>query len=233
MGRLLCAELKEKYGVELPTAPSGFDFVGTLPSPDEYRVAFVGTRTPSEAAQGWVERLMDRCLEEAKASSQSLHVLSGLAEGVDQIAHRTALERGIRTTAILGTPLNRSGHPALCQRIVNHKGCVLTRHREGKSGYKALDFIERNEYIVALSHKVIAIDFQVRSGTSHTIAYALLWGRPLHVPLFSEGSQQLYRAVQASEAYFDPSQAGRHLRKAQDLLIEGSCGSLVHFETQL
>lgn len=65
------------------------------------RVSVVGTRRPTELGRGRAATLVRELV------GAGVVVVSGLAEGIDTVAHRTAIERGGRTIAVLGTPLDR------------------------------------------------------------------------------------------------------------------------------
>jgi DNA processing protein len=106
-------------------------------------------------------------------------IVSGLARGIDAIAHKTALEHGGRTIAVLGSgpdciypPENRP----LARQIVNGRGAIITEYGLGVQP-EAKNFPPRNRIISGLSLGVIVVEAGDRSGASITAKFALEQGR--------------------------------------------------------
>lgn len=106
-------------------------------------------------------------------------VVSGLALGIDGIAHGAALEAGGLTVAVLAGGLGKiypSSHHNLAQRIVAQGGALISEYPSGTPSLKH-HFVERNRIVSGLSHAVLITEAAERSGTLHTASFALEQGR--------------------------------------------------------
>ncbi len=137
-------------------------------------------------------------------------IVSGLAIGIDGIAHRAALEAGGRTIAVLPTGLDHiypATHRQLAKQILEQGGALVTEYPEGTSINKG-NFIARNRIISGLSDAVLVTEAAAKSGSLHTADFALDQGRAvLAVPgnitsTTSEGTNNLIKsgAMPATEA---------------------------------
>ena len=158
------------------------------------RVAIVGTRN-STAYGERITRSLTRSLVRAGAS-----VVSGMARGIDGAAHRTALEEGGNTVAVLGTGIDVPypvGHRQL-HRAIAERGLVVSENQPGMRAQKGA-FPKRNRIIAALAPVTIVVEAGFRSGALNTASQALELGRTVAAvpgPIDSEqsrGSNQLLR----------------------------------------
>lgn len=158
------------------------------------RVAIVGTRN-STAYGERITRTLTRALVRGGAS-----IVSGMARGIDAAAHRTALELGGNTVAVLGTGVDVPypvGH-RLLHRTIGEQGLVLSENPPGAPAGKG-SFPKRNRIIAALAPVTIVIEAGFRSGALNTASQALELGRTVAAvpgPIDSEqsrGSNQLLR----------------------------------------
>ena len=115
-------------------------------------------------------------------------VVSGLAYGIDSIAHRGALDAGGITLAVLGTPINEiypRTHVGLAREIVEKGGAVISEYGPGEvvnsRGEIAARFLWRNRIIAALSDVVLVAEAADRSGSLNTATHALNYGVDLMV----------------------------------------------------
>lgn len=139
------------------------------------RVSIIGTRHPTQKG-----------LENAVSLTKSLvkHgvvIVSGLAKGIDTIAHETAIKENGKTIAVLGTPLDKF-YPAenreLQEKIMkNH--LAVSQFPIG-SAIQRSNFPLRNRTMALLSHASIIVDAGEYSGTEHQGWEALRLGRPLY-----------------------------------------------------
>jgi DNA processing protein len=158
------------------------------------RVSIVGTRQ-STAYGERCTRTLTRALVRAGVS-----IISGMARGIDGAAHRTAIEEGGKTVAVLGTGIDVPypvGHRQLHRSIAEH-GLVLSENPPGMTAYKGA-FPKRNRIIAALAPVTIVIEAGFKSGALNTASQALELGRVVAAvpgPIDSEqsqGSNQLLR----------------------------------------
>lgn len=139
-------------------------------------VGIVGTRNPSEYGRRWTRKIS------AALAHNGFVVVSGLADGIDTEAHRSALEAGGRTLAVLGTgvdvvypPRNRD----LYNQILN-QGLVLSEYPAGTPPDRG-HFPSRNRIIAGLSRAVLVMEAPTRSGALITARFANEYGRDVYV----------------------------------------------------
>ena len=158
------------------------------------RVAIVGTRN-STAYGERITRTLARALVRGGVS-----IVSGMARGIDAAAHRTALEEGGNTVAILGTGVDVPypvGHRLLHRAIAEH-GLVLSENPPGMKAAQGA-FPKRNRIIAALAPVTIVVEAGFRSGALNTASQAIELGRVVAAvpgPIDSDqsrGSNQLLR----------------------------------------
>jgi DNA processing protein len=145
-------------------------------------VAVVGTREPSEEGKRRAAKLT-QCLVR-----DGFTVVSGLAKGIDTIAHRTAIESGGRTIAVIGTPLS-SSYPRenrdLQRRIADEFLLVsqvpVYRYSTYDWRLNRLFFPERNVTMSALTLGTIIIEAGETSGTLVQARAAIRQGRKLFI----------------------------------------------------
>lgn len=140
------------------------------------RVAIVGSRkaTPDgiKRAQAVTRALVQ----------QGIIVVSGLAEGIDTVAHRTAIEEGGRTIAVLGTPLSKAD-PATNARLleeIKRDHLAISQFPEGYPG-KSENFPRRNRTMALICDATIVIEASEKSGTRHQGWEAIRLGRDLYL----------------------------------------------------
>lgn len=111
-------------------------------------------------------------------------IISGLALGIDSIAHQACLDAGGTTIAILGTPINRlypTRHQKLAAQIIHQGGCVASEYAPDTPLKYSISFLARNRLISALADVVLVVEAGARSGTLNTATHALEQGRDLFV----------------------------------------------------
>ena len=153
--------------LELHDAPAVLFAQGTMATADPPAVAIVGTRAASSYGVRVARSIATAC---AKAGAT---VISGMAQGIDGVAHQAALDVGGRTVAVLGTGIDvifPPRHRAL-QAQVARDGLLLTELHPGQHGH-AGTFPRRNRIIAALADVTVVIEAGERSGALITANYA-------------------------------------------------------------
>jgi DNA processing protein len=179
---------------EVPAAPHLLYARGTLTAADERAVALVGSRRYSNYGRRVAERLA------AGLVRAGVTVVSGLARGIDGIAHRAALQAGGRTLAVLAGGLGRvypPEHKGLAEEVVA-AGALLCENRMDQEPQAGL-FPARNRIVSGLCKAVVVVEAPERSGALITAEHAAEQGRAvLAVPggvdaLSSAGCNALIR----------------------------------------
>lgn len=150
-------------------------YSGNLPSARRSAVAIVGTRKPTAYGQEVAYRLS------YELARRGVVIISGLALGIDGIAHRAALDAGGITIAVLPTSLDKiypHAHRSLGERIIVQEGALITEYHSGDGVYKE-NFIARNRIVSGLSDGLVIIEAAQRSGTLTTASFALNQGKPV------------------------------------------------------
>jgi DNA processing protein len=145
---------------------------GNLIEEDIWSVAVVGTRRYSFYGRQ-VTELLTRTLAE-----HGITIISGLARGIDGIAHAQSLDVGGRTLAILGSGLDQiypPEHKGLAERIMS-QGAVLSDYPPGTPP-DGSNFPPRNRIISALAKAVVVIEAGQKSGALITANYAVEQGK--------------------------------------------------------
>ena len=138
-------------------------------------VSVVGSRRPSPEGVLRTRRLVSELVK------RDIAVLSGLALGVDTVAHVTAMQCGGRTVAVLGTPLDQATprtNARLQESIINDHVAV-SQFAPGTAVQKWF-FASRNRTMALLSPATVIVEAHERSGTQHQGWEAIRLGRPLY-----------------------------------------------------
>jgi len=157
---------------EIASPPIVLYVWGAIRPVDRLAVAVVGTRRPSAYGQA-VARDLGTAL-----AVHGVTVVSGLARGIDSLAHRAALDAGGRTLAVLGSGLDQiypPEHRALAQEIAEH-GAVLTEYPPGVRP-EAGNFPVRNRIVAGLARAVVVVEAGEASGALITAEFAADEGR--------------------------------------------------------
>ena len=110
-------------------------------------------------------------------------IISGLAFGIDSIAHRAALDAGGRTIAVLGTPIDQiypRAHKGLAEEIIKKGGAVISEYAPGEIVHPKTSFLARNRLISGLADVVVVVEAAEKSGSLNTAVHALEQGKELY-----------------------------------------------------
>lgn len=154
---------------DIAYSPKIVYFIGSLPSVRLPVVAIVGTRKPTPYGK---EVTFNLAYNLAK---KGVVIVSGLALGIDAIAHRAALEAGGTTIAVLANGLDSvypASHKGLAEEIIAKGGLIISEYPPGTPA-RDFQFLARNRIVSGLADAVIVTEAAARSGTLATVAHAL------------------------------------------------------------
>jgi DNA processing protein len=181
----------------LPQPPKQLFVEGDLTSLlDKPCVGIVGSRKVSPYGREVTRRLA------TDLAKSGVVIVSGLALGVDSIAHQAALDAGRYTIAVLPSPLETvypASHRNLAKTITERGGALVTEYTPGTPALRH-NFIARNRIIAGLSNALLVTEAALKSGSLHTARFALEQGIDVFaVPgnitsETSEGTNNLLRA---------------------------------------
>lgn len=167
---------------------------GTLEKKDAQALAIVGTRRASHYGTAQADRLA------YQISKAGFAVVSGLARGIDTVAHKAALKAGGRTLAVLGGAMDKLYPPEnreLAEEIVGH-GALISEFPLGREPDRTT-FPYRNRVVSGLSKGVLVVEAGLDSGAMNTAEQALEQGRSvLAVPgrVDMDGARGPHRLIQ-------------------------------------
>ena len=175
---------------EIPDAPEKLYIKGILPSPDTKILCVVGSRKYTQYGKDACEKLI------SGLRGYNICIVSGLALGIDGIAHKAALDAGLKTIAVPGSGLDESvlypsTHRQLAEKILETRGALISEF-EPKFRATPYSFPQRNRIMAGMSHAVLVIEAEIKSGTLITSKFATEYNRDvLTVPgsIFSKNSE--------------------------------------------
>jgi DNA processing protein len=183
-----------KLLAEIPDPPPVLYVRGELKPEDAWAVAMVGTRRASTYGREVTRRLV------SVLAQSGVTIVSGLARGIDAVAHQTALEAGGRTIAVLGCGIDLvypPEHRELARRIAA-QGALVSEYPLGTQPEPG-NFPPRNRIISGLSLGVVITEAGRDSGALITADYAAEQGRDVFaVPgsILSAGCAGTNRLIQ-------------------------------------
>lgn len=162
---------------DIVNRPKRLYFTGKLPETRKPTVAIVGSRRPTSYGKEVTFKLA------YDLAKRGLIIISGLAIGVDTIAHKAALDAGGTTIAVLAGGVDTI-YPAtnrgLAQEILDNDGAIVSEYEPGTLA-RDFQFLERNRIVSGLSDAIIVTEAAARSGTLATVAHALDQNREVFV----------------------------------------------------
>lgn len=172
---LSIADRKYPYVLKnIPDPPICLFIKGKL-SLDDFFLSVVGTRAPTSYGEE-MTRIFVQGL-----SSAGITVVSGMAYGIDAVAHHSAIAAGGKTVAVLGCGINivyPASHISLYDRIIKTGGAIVSEFPPNQSVVKGM-FIARNRIISGLSRGVLVVEGGKNSGTLITARYGAEQGRDI------------------------------------------------------
>jgi len=157
-----------KILTEIADCPIGLFVKGELKAADAKALAVVGTRRATNYGKEVTQRFV------ASLVGRGFAIISGLARGIDGIAHKVALDNGGRTIAVMGCGLDSiypPEHKVLAAQIVQH-GALVSEYPP-HTAINPGNFPARNRIISGLSLGVIVTEGSIKSGTNITAMMAV------------------------------------------------------------
>jgi DNA processing protein len=182
---------------EIPQKPKRLFCRGKFPDKDVHKfLCVVGSRKHSNYAEQAIQKLI------GGLKGRNIIIVSGLAIGIDTLAHEAALETGLKTIAVLGAGVAKdSVYPTmnrnLAERIIEDGGCLISEVERGEA--QVWTFPSRNRIMAGMSGAILVIEAGEKSGTLITARMALDYNKELLVvptTIFSsdgQGSNRLLR----------------------------------------
>ena len=183
---------------------------GEIKASDKKALAVVGSRRMSCYGKKVTQKLV------ADLVKEKITIVSGLARGIDTVAHQTALKMGGRTIAVLAGGLDKVYPPEnkdLVGKIIKGHGAVVSEFPLGQPAV-SVNFPVRNRIIAGLSLGVLVIEGALKSGSLITARYAAEQGREVFAvpgPIDAIGSQA---------PLFLIKQGAKLVEKIEDILEE-------------
>ena len=190
---------KEKFPkplFEIPEPPENLWIIGELPKEELIYLSVVGSRKHTSYGKEICERIIEGL------KGYPIAIVSGFAMGIDTIAHKKAMQVGLKTIVFPGSGLSDAAmYPksnlALMREVVKNNGCILS---EFEPDFRATywSFPMRNRLMAGLSRAVLIIEAEERSGTLITARLATEYNRDvLTIPgsVFSPNSKGTNRLI--------------------------------------
>lgn len=183
---------------EIPDSPKKLYRIGNFPDEqDNIFLCVIGSRKYSSYGKNVIEKIL------SELAGYPFVIISGLALGIDSLAHKAALENKLLSIAVPGSGLDNSvlypsSNRKLAHRILENNGCLISEF-EPETKAAPWTFPMRNRIMAGLSHAVLVIEAENKSGTRITARLATDYNREVFsVPgsIFSDtssGANELIR----------------------------------------
>jgi len=174
---------------KIDSPPSVLFIKGRIKPQDSLALAVVGSRRMSQYGLKVTQKLVSELVK------RKMTIISGLARGIDTIAHQTALKAGGRTIAVLGSGLEKIYPPenkSLAEEIVRKKQGAVVSEFPPEQGPAVANFPARNRIIAGLSLGTLVIEGAAKSGSLITARWAAEQGKEVFAvpgPIDAVGSQ--------------------------------------------
>lgn len=195
---------------EINDPPEKLRLWGSVPNPENKLLAVVGSRKYTSYGQEVCHSLIQGI------AGYPVTIVSGLALGIDSIAHRSALQAGLQTIAIPGSGLDKKvlhphSHVRLAEEIVEAGGGLISEYDdEMPAGVWA--FPRRNRIMAGMCHATLVIEAEMRSGTLITSRLATEYNREVGAvpgPVTSSTSEGTHMLIRLGAAL---------IRNSEDIL---------------
>lgn len=159
----------------IPSPPKELFWLGSQPSAwqDKPKVAIVGSRKISAYGRAVTQQLA------SELAGAGVVIISGLAFGVDAVAHQAALDVGGITVAVMPGGVETiypTSHTNLARQILRGGGALVSEYPSGTPAFKQ-NFVARNRIVSGLADALLITEAAAMSGSLHTARFALDQGK--------------------------------------------------------
>jgi DNA processing protein len=161
--------------LQINDPPKQLYCIGARPPQKAVYLTVIGSRTPTDYGRDCVAKLVKGL------AGYPIIIVSGLAIGIDGLAHEAALEVGLKTISIPGSGLDWNmlypyRHRALADRIISSGGCLLSEFKNEQTG-TFWSFPRRNRLMAGISQATLIIEGRLKSGSLITTKQAFEYNR--------------------------------------------------------
>lgn len=182
---------------EIENRPKTLYCRGNIKLLSSFSIAVIGTRKSTHYGREVTEKIISDLV------NYNITIVSGLALGIDSMAHQSALDNNLSTIAVLGSGVDDDSiYPStnfqLAQNILKAEGLIVSEYSPGTPGLKH-HFPERNRIVSGLSRGVLVIESPLKSGALITTRFAAEQNRDVFsVPgnIFSPNSKGPHMLIQ-------------------------------------
>ena len=160
---------------KIDTPPLSLYVEGNIDLLKSKSIAIIGSRNASDSGKKIAQKFS------SELSEIGLTIISGLAVGIDTIAHNSSFNKKGKTIAVLGSGFNKifpKENIYLFNQIIENDGLIISEYPPNIEA-ESSNFRARNRIISGISIGVLVIEAKYRSGTSITAKYAKKQGRPV------------------------------------------------------
>ena len=193
---------------KIPSAPKKIYAIGNISLLNEKSISIVGSRNSSEYGRKITKSITKDLVQ------SGIVIVSGMANGIDSVAHKTCLEYGGKTIAVLGSGFRHifpKENEELFHQIIENNGLVISEYPID-TPVQMKNFPKRNRIISGLSIGLLVIEAAYRSGTSITAKYAKIQERKVFCIPNSIGNKNSYGTINLIQ------NGAILVRNAQDIL---------------
>lgn len=165
---------------------------GNLSLLNEPSIAVIGSRNSSEYGRNITQKITKDLVQ------NNVVIVSGMANGIDSVAHETCLKHGGKTIAVLGSGFKNiypKENEKLFYKILENDGLLLSEFTID-TPVQMKNFPKRNRIISGLSLGVLVVEAAYRSGTSITAKYAKIQGKKVFCIPNSIGNKNSYGTIE-------------------------------------
>lgn len=158
-------------------------------------IAVIGSRNCSEYGKKIAKKLTSELV------ANDIVIVSGMARGIDSVAHETCLEFGGKTIAVLGSGFKNiypKENTELFYKIIDNGGLVISEFSL-EEPVQMKNFPKRNRIISGLSDGVLVVEAAYRSGTSITVRNAITQGKKIFCIPNSIGNKNSYGTIELAK----------------------------------